>query len=383
MQQSMTAQSLHGLIAEFSAMGLHRTGWPADEHASQWIADWLVRRGIPAAVLPFTFPKVESHAAFVDIGDQRVEGTALYDGGATGPAGITAPLAAGGAAGSGSIVLIDQETISDLHAAPALVAGSAQAMGAIAISGDPAGFVVLRNAERMAAPLAVPVLQVAARDAAPLRAALASRRAARLVIDRSIVESTASNVAADIITPGADGLVVLMTPKSGWFNCAAERGGGVAITMALAAAAAAMPGRRRNLRVLFSAGHELGHWGLLRYLEQQPQLRAEARLWVHLGASIGAAHCDITRLFSRESAWRDWFVPVLAHHGAAPVTLMEAGRRPGGESREVFERPFVSMAGHHRYFHSPQDLPEVTVDAARVARFGAAFGELLEKALRT
>ena len=382
MHENMTAESLRGLIAEFAAMGIHRTGWPADDRASAWIAAWLVSRGIPAALLPFTFPKVECHAAFVDVGDIRIAGTPLYDGGATGPAGITAPLTAGDAGGTGKLVLLDQEAISDLHAEPALAAGGAQAMGAIAISGDPEGFVVLRNAERMAAPLAWPVLQVAARDAGPLRAAAAAGRAVTLVIDRSVVESTASNVAADIVTPGADGLVVLMTPKSGWFTCAAERGGGVAITMALAAAAAAMPGRRRNLRVLFSAGHELGHWGLMRYLEQQPQLRGQASLWVHLGASIGAAQCDATRLFSRESAWRDWFMPVLARHGAAPVTLMDAERRPGGESREIFERPFVSMAGHHRYFHSPQDLPEVAVDAARVARFGSAFHELLQKALR-
>jgi len=382
MHQSMTAQSLHGLIAEFSAMGIHRTGWPADERASEWIADWLVRHGVAAAVLPFTFPKVECRAAFVELGDRRIAGTPLYDGGATGPAGITAALAAGDRVGAGRIALIEQETIADLHAESALAAGSTRAMGAVAISGDPAGFVVLRNAERMAAPLDLPVLQVAARDAGPLKAAAASGSEVRLVIDRSVHESVASNVAADIVTPGADGLVVLMTPKSGWFTCAAERGGGVAITMALAAAAAAMPGRRRNLRVLFSAGHEIGHWGLLRYLDEQPQLRAEASLWIHLGASIGAAHCDATRLFSRERAWRDWFVPVLARHGAAPVSLMDAGRHPGGESREVFERPFVSMAGHHRYFHSPQDLPEVAVDADRVARFGAAFHALLEKALR-
>jgi hypothetical protein len=72
---------------------------------------------------------------------------------------------------------------------------------------------------------------------------------------------------------------------------------------------------------------------------------------------------------------------VLERHGAGPVALADPGVRPGGESREVFEHPFVALAGGHAYFHSPRDLPEVAVDAERVARFGRAFAELLEKAL--
>lgn len=229
----------------------------------------------------------------------------------------------------------------------------------------------------------MPVLQIAGRDANLVRQAAAKGEKVRLVIDHDIAPATASNVVADIIVPNADGLIVLMTPKSGWFSCAAERGGGIVIAMALAAAAGKMQAARKNLRVLFTSGHELGHAGLLGYLEQQPQLREQAQLWIHLGASIGARFPPAggPGLFSREEEWRDWFVPVLARHGAGPVRLAEPDHRPGGESREVFDRPFVSLAGHHRYFHSPQDTPEIAVDAASVARYCGAYLELLQKAL--
>ena len=325
---------------------------------------------------------MECHAAFARAGDLHIEGTPLYDAGSTGATGIRAPLVAGVADAGGKIMLLDADTAAGLHSRPPLPASSGGPLGAIAVSGDPQGFVVLRNAERMATPLALPVLQISASDATPLRQIAASGQTIELMVDHSSIESTASNVAADITVPGSDGLVVLMTSKSGWFNCAAERGGGIAIAMALATGVAALTGCTKDVRVLFTAGHELGHWGLLRYLEQHPQLRTQAGLWIHLGASIGARHCDVTRLFSRETEWRDWFVPALARHGAGPVTLMDAAHRPGGEAREVFERPFVSMAGHHRYFHSPQDLPDIAVDCASVARYGAAFRELFEKALR-
>jgi hypothetical protein len=40
------------------------------------------------------------------------------------------------------------------------------------------------------------------------------------------------------------------------------------------------------------------------------------------------------------------------------------------------------MAGGHPYFHSPRDVPEVSVDAERVARFGLAFRDLVDELAR-
>lgn len=368
------AGTLERLIAGYCSLGIHRTGWQADDDTSEWIAGWLAARGVEARTAWFAFGKLQCRSAFVEVDGRRVEGTPLYDAGATGAIGVEG--------GPGRFVVVEGAAGEDLHERLRIADGETALLGAVAVTGDPDGFVMLRNAERMASPLSFPVLQVAKKDAGALLERIAGAARTRLVIYRDVVAARASNVVANLPVQGSDGLVVLMTPKSGWFSCAAERGGGVALAMMLACEAAAMPGRRKDLRVLFTSGHELGHQGLLNYLEDNRDLRERASLWIHLGASLGARYPQRMQVFSRAQDWREWFMPVLERHGAGPVSLAGQGRRPGGEAREVFEQPFVSIAGHHAYFHSPRDLPEIAVDAESVARYGRALRDLLEKALR-
>lgn len=381
MSHAITPELMTELIGGYSSLGAHRTGSPADEATSRWIIDWLGKQQVEARTAAFPFPKVECRAAHVEAGDSIVEGTPLYDGAATESGGIEAPLVLGGSAVAGKIVLLDQPGPDEFVSLLDPARGEGRPLGVIAATGDPDGFVMLRNAERMASRSPLPVLQIARNDAASLLRIANTDHKVRLVIDSDVVPSRATNVVADIKAPASDGLVVVLTPKSGWFSCAAERGAGVAITMALAARIAAIDERRKDVRVLFTSGHELGHCGLLNYLEQNPGLRNQAQLWVQLGASIGARYPHNIRVFSREDGWREWFMSVLARHGAGPATLAQPDVRPGGESREVFGCPFVALAGHHAYFHSPRDIPEIAVDAEGVARFGRALGELIDRAV--
>lgn len=368
------------LIEAYAALGEHRTGSEADAATSQWICDWLAQHAIDARVAPFSVRTVSSRAALVTSGGSQIAGTPLFDGGATGPQGIEAPLVRAGGAADGAIILIDQTEPGEIEKLLAADGGD-RPCGAIVVTGDPEGHVVLRNAERMARPFSLPVLQIAARDATGLSELAASRRPVRLIVDRDIVTCAASNVVVDLPVAGGEGLVVIMTPKSGWFSCAAERGGGIAIAMALAMHIVSMPRRRKHVRLLFTSGHELGHAGLLAYLEQNPQLRTQADFWLQLGASIGARNATGMRVFSRVDALREWFMPVLQRHAVGNVTLANRDLRPHGESREIFECPFVSLAGRHPYFHSPQDVAALSVDAQSVARYARAFAELLDKIL--
>lgn len=359
---------LYGWIAAYAAHGLHRTGSPGDEATSRWLVDRLKACGIAAVQAPYSFPRLVWREAALFVGHARIEGTPLYDAGTTGPEGTV-----------GSFPVLEDP---DPAALAALLDEPGDAAGVIVVTGDPEGYVRLLNAERLDRPWRVPALQVARRDAGPLLDAARAGAAMKLVVDCERTEGTAGNVVADIPAAGAAQTVVLMTPKTGWFGCAAERGGGIAIALALAQAAAAMPGRRRNLRVLFTGGHELGHRGLLGYLAQNPGLRESAAFWLQLGASIGARDAANMRVFTREEPLRGWFMEALARHGAGPVALAARDLRPHGESREVFDRPFLSLAGRHPSFHSPRDLPERTVDAASVARYARAFLDLLERLLR-
>src|SRR3954468_12482804 len=85
--------------------------------------------------------------------------------------------------------------------------------------------------------------------------------------------------------------VVVMTPRSSWWQSTAERGGGIVCWLeTLRALLAARPSRP----VVFTAntGHELGHLGLDDFIARRPGWDRSAvgggALWVHYGANIGA-----------------------------------------------------------------------------------------------
>jgi len=379
MPDPLDPQDLTSLIEEYSAFGIHRTGWEGDERTSDWTVAWLRAAGVEAEKSAFEFPLVVTKSAYVEVAGRRFEGTPLYDGGATGATPVFAPLARPDNNVAGRLVIVEEPgSLRRLLEEPT---GEARPAGVIAVSGDPDGNIILRNAERIDRPFDLPVLQLAARDATLVLEVARTGVTAGLVVDKEALRATATNVVARLKGTSRDGLVVLMTPKSGWFTCAAERGGGIAITMALARYLAQLPDRRNDLLILFTGGHELGHYGLRSYLRDHAEILDGAELWVHLGASIGAKHPTGSRLFSREDEWRSLAMSAFLRRGAAPVALADKDVRPGGEAREVFDRRFVSLAGGHTYFHSPNDVPAIAADGERVARFGRAFQDILERAV--
>ena len=368
-------------VAAYAELGDHRTGWPADDAASDWLVAELTAAGLIAERRPFSFPLVRPEPSWVEVDGARVPGAPLYDGGVTEPAGLAGRLTDDPDQADDAVLV--------LRGAPIAAHGSgrpwgeARPAGVILLSGDPEGAVLHRNAERIDAPFAVPVLQVARRDAGPIKAALASEGRGILVVRARREPGTATNVIAALPatlgTPDpADAAVVLMTPKSGWGPCAAERGGGIAIELALARHLAALPERRQAVRLLFTSGHELAHYGLCSLLRDDPELGDGVALWVHLGASIGAKIPQPSRVFAGDEGARATLLAALDAEGAELYESQAPGVIPGGEAREILDRPYVSIAGGHAYFHSENDTVEKATDAERVARFGRAFLRLVE-----
>jgi hypothetical protein len=365
-------------IVAFTERGDHRTGWPADNAVSDWLVAELAAAGLTAEHAPFSFPFVRPEPSWLEIDGQRVSGTPLYDGGTTGPSGVSARLTDDPAQADDAILVLRNPPVAAHGKGDPW--GTARPVGTILVTGDPEGAVFHRNAERIDAPFAVPILQVAQRDAGPIEAALASETPARLVVRARREPGTATNVVARLPATAepVDAPLVVMTPKSGWGPCAAERGGGIAIQVALARHLAALPARRREVRFLFTAGHELAHYGLTSLLRECPALADRVALWVHLGASIGAKVPLPSRVFASDEAARAALLAAFAVEGARPFESTPPGTMPGGESREVVDRPYVSLASAHAYFHSENDTVEKAVDAESVARFGRAFRRLVE-----
>ena len=377
---STAAAAAERRVRDYAAMGLHRTGWPADDRAAEWLIDELRAAGIEAHAQPFRAPRWAWQTAEVRVGGRVVQGQPMSDAGCTGPAGVTGSLAQGG-----GIVLWERGPDDPARMAAGiyddlarLEASGAQAV--VLLMGDEHGNPVLRNAERPWNPIALPVLQVAPADAAGVDWGSGE---ATVIIDGAREEAAALNVAAEVPGSDADAApVALITPKSGWFSCAAERGGGIAVWLGAAERIAAGAETRRSLRLLASSGHELHHLGLDHYLNSLGAAAAHVSAWVHLGASIGA------RRGSPRFAASDGGLLALAQAALdaagvvrEPFPVGEAGF---GEARNVAEigGRFISLLGGHPYFHSPMDTFDAAVDLDLLVRHIDAVEQIVRTLLR-
>lgn len=358
-------------IRAYERLGIHRTGWGADDAAAHWLAEELAAVGVEAQVEQFEFPQLHIRRAELRLGDRAIPGVPLYDAGTTPREGISAPLAHapdGVLKSSGRAIAVWELPEADTRRlTPAVYEtleslAAAGAIGVVMVMGDEHGAPVLRNAERPDDPLALPVLQVAPKD---IGEGLAGE--ATMVIDAERRPGTALNVAAEIAgTNPSLAPVVLMTPKSGWYTCAAERGGGLAIWLAVAEAVAQHPGER-TLKLIASSGHELHHYGLDAWLDGPTGVPAQdAHVWIHLGASIGAKR-GIGRVGAADEELMALAQQALAEHGIEREP-MAVGFSGYGEARNIAERGgrYISLLGGHPYFHSPNDIFEKAVSTANL-----------------
>jgi len=169
---------------------------------------------------------------------------------------------------------------------------------------------------------------------------------------------------------GAAQTFVLSTPRSGWFDCVAERGSGLAVWLALAQWLAAA-NHKVNFELVATSGHEYVYLGGEHYLAEKAPKPSETKLWMHIGASLAAR------------AWHDIGAAPRPLSSADPARVMIATadqlatvRRtfkglPGledayladkittaGELANVIEAAYPSAIGEygfHRYFHTSAD----------------------------
>ena len=368
-------------IRAYEEMGDHRTGREADDLTTLWMMEELRQVGVDADWQTWRFPRVEIHDASVRFGGWDIPAVPIFDGAFTDHNGLTGVLRRDN--GPGIVVWEfgpdDQERMAPGIYSSFELARQDGANGIILVMGDPDGEIVLRNAERPLDPIELPVLQVSPNNAEPILDAIGSE--ATVIVDGGRVDAPAHNVIGTI--PGTDPAaapIVLMTPKSGWFTCAAERGGGIAVWMEVAGRIAANPGRR-SLNLVASSGHELHHLGLDHYITDLGEAAHEVHAWMHLGASIGSRNGQPSYAASDDELFQvatDALNAQGINRRAFPV-----GNAGFGEARNIGEinGRFVSFLGGHPYFHSPQDTYDRCVDSASLARHTDATEQIVRHML--
>jgi hypothetical protein len=363
------------VVREYDAQGIHRTATDVDEASAHWLANQLQAAGVEAKLELFPIHRIDLDETFLDIDGRRIGGVPLFDANFTESAGISGRL---GTVGSNAEIGLFEASPQDGTDRPGplrqALDGSHKAVVIVTRGGRPG--LSLINASRFLTPSGVPALQVSSVEADWLRERAAAGASARLVASATRRPANAFNVVGRI--PGTDPAaapLVVMTPRSGWWTCAGERGGGIAAWLETArSVVAAKP--VRDVHFLASSGHELGQIGLDAYLENRAALAGQAKLWLHYGANIGAGRQ--IRLQSADAGAQSLGTSALAGQGLTASQLVPPGIAPGGEAGTIFHRHgrYLSLQGDNPLFHNPADRWPEAVDVILATRQAFAFATL-------
>jgi hypothetical protein len=361
------------VVAAYGAQGFHRTGTPVDRASSDWLAEQVRQIGLAPAQESFALSRVDPIRCELTAGDRRIDGLPLFDGAFTGAQGIRGRL--GAATTDADIALVD----TAVNAAAAGALGDARRANRhkaiVAVTRGRRPGLCPSNADAFLRPFGPPVVQVSSAEGAWLGELAARGDVAQLIAQVTRTPATAVNVVTSIpgTAPERPPFVV-MTPRSGWYWCASERGGGIACWLEIMRALRAAPLKRTVLFVA-SSGHELGHLGIDAFIARRPGIAANAIGWLHLGANIGAAVDPRTTLQASDDEFDGALTRGLTAAGLTVDRRATRGALPAGEAEAVHRGGgrYASIIGGNGLFHNPNDRGADAIDPPAIARFSRAF----------
>ena len=366
-------------IREYDSQGWHRTGTGVDLLSARWLAREVENIGPEPRLEPFRLQRISPLKNRLEVDGDVIEGLPLFDGGFTESEGIEGNLGP-----LGSEARIGVTEVSPLSGGDALEAArrTAPHTAVLAVTlprGSRPGLVP-RNAPAFSSPFGPPVLQIASEHLDRIVDSADRGVDARLVAEVGRVDADAHNVVTTVRGRDASlAPVIVMTPRSGWWSCAAERGGGIACWLEMVRAIADNP-PLRNVTFVATSGHELGHLGLKSYLRRDEGLARGALCWIHLGASIGAAEEPDLRLYASDVEMQNLACEALSGQ-CMEMPSQPLGNVPGGESKEIHELGgrYISLAGGHATFHQQEDRWPRAVDVDSVISYATSMVSVLSQ----
>lgn len=362
-------------ILAYDDLGWHRTGSETDHLTQEWLAEKIKLYGGAPYLKSYTFDAPSAYQADIRTGNVMIEGMPQYDSGF--PSEETKLGGRLGAIDSGADFVVvksppheklpgyqslaQARRRSDIKAIVAIIDGSEQ--------GAQPGFTPM-NAEYYTEPFGPPVIQVSENYGEVLLKLAAEQAYSELTLSLTKKPSKLTNVYTTIVgrQPSLDPVIVL-TPTSGWWHCASERGGGIALWLHLLAHARQ---GLLNRTVIFAAtsGHELGHLGSKMMVSDSDFGVEKVHAWLHLGASFcgKSAH---TILQASNDTVRAKTLSSMQKHGIAPQTVVSGQGALAGEIKDVLTgdgTQYISISGINPWFHNKADRAHISVSADRVKR---------------
>jgi len=367
-------------LRAWDAQGIHRTATVGDQAGADWLIQEATSLGAAPAVEKFALDRLVPVDTYLEFDGARIPGVPVFDAPATEDDGVTGIL--GPVAAQMSIAVVQLSPRGIYTPEYEELRRNAACRGVVIVCKGESPGLGLLNAERFRQPYGAPAIHVSSKSRDAVLAAAARRASARLVATSRRTAAQACNVVVKILGQDrARAPVVVMTPRSSWWQSTAERGGGLVCWLESLRSLIASPPR---CDVVFTAnsGHELGHLGLDDFMSRRPGWERPAAeggaVWVHYGANIGAVGGEL----SIQSASDDLRALAAAElsraghppHHTAPKTLV-----PTGETRDIHRANgrYLTLVGSNPLFHLPQDRWPHAVDAGTVARVAAAASRLV------
>jgi hypothetical protein len=358
-------------LKAWDAQGIHRTGTEGDRAGAEWLSAEARALGAAVTAEEFSFERVDPITCHLDIASERIEGVPVFDAPATGADGIAGRLGA-----EIAVAELPPRAVYSREFQRLRRGGGHDALVVIC-RGEAPGLGLI-NAEDFRAPYGAPAIHVSseARDAV-LAAAQRSARV-RLVSHSLRTAARATNIV--VALEGRDGgrpPLVVMTPRSSWWQSTAERGGGLVCWLE---SLRALLGRPLGRDVIFTAnsGHELNHLGLDDFVARRPGWdQPGGAEWVHYGANLGAFGSWLS-LVSNTDDLRRLGLAALTDAGQPPDDIPWPSQPPSGETRDIHRAGgrYLTLVGTNRLFHLPQDRWPHAVDVPAIARIAAAAAQM-------
>lgn len=362
-------QRIGAAIRAYEEQGFHRTGSTVDRRSGEWLAGEVRQIGLEPVLEEFSLSRVDPTDASLSVKDRRIDGLPLFDGSFTGPAGVAGPLGKLGSDAAIGLTEIQPNASETGALGDARRQNSHRAIVVITRGARP-GFCP-SNADSFAHPFGPPVLQVASDEASFLADCAREGTTVLLTAHVERTPAQAFNVIAGIAgTDRRAAPIIVMTPRSGWWGCASERGGGLACWLEIMRA---MRDARpvRNILFLASSGHELGHLGLDSFIARRPGLVPAAKAWIHLGANIGAALGPGNHLQASDDEMESTMAEAMTRSGLRIDQRRPRGLPPRGEAENVHRGGgrYISIIGNNDMFHNPSDRGADVIDLKVIEAF--------------
>ena len=370
-------QRVASVLQAYDAQGNHRTGTEIDTASARWLAGQARQYGAHVSLEPFPLSRVDPQSCYLRIGGRRIDSVPVFDAGFTGAEGVNGKLGPLGSDAEIGLAESEPAKISDPgieQRDQVLKARRSQHKGVVVLTRGIRPGLYLSNAANFLKPFGPPMLQISSAESEWLREMAAGRAEATLVAHVARTAAQAFNVVARIAgTNPALGPLVLMAPRSAWWQCTTEQGSRLACWLeAIRVVAAGRPARDCIFVAL--SGHEVGLLGIDPFIGRRPELVKRATAWVFFGSGIGVPR-QPNLVHASDDALEHWITAALEKEGLAVNAKVPHDSRARAEVGPVQQGggKFVTLACDSDVYHNTADRWPSAVDVALLARYASAF----------